>query len=181
MGKTAEVGRHRSAQGERAMKKSMKVSAIALAVSGALALSACSTTEGWGTKQTIGTAAGAIGGGLLGAQFGGGTGQLIMTGLGALAGAYVGNEIGASLDRADQQAMHNAAMQATSAPVGNTITRNNPDSGNHGAYTVTQTGQLSSGEPCREFERTVYAGGRESSETVVLCKVDGEWREYRQR
>src|SRR5687768_5290582 len=86
----------------------------------ALGLTGCQTSN-WGTKQTVGTGAGAVLGGLAGSQVGGGSGRLWATGAGVLLGALAGSEIGASLDRADRMYMQQAQQRAYSAPIGEQI------------------------------------------------------------
>ena len=58
--------------------------------------------EGAGTKQIIGTGAGAAIGGYAGSLIGKDEGRLAATAGGALLGAWLGSEIGKSLDKADQ-------------------------------------------------------------------------------
>jgi uncharacterized protein YcfJ len=48
--------------------------------------------------EQVGTATGAVAGGLLGSLIGGGTGKVIAVGVGAVGGALVGNSIGRSMD-----------------------------------------------------------------------------------
>ncbi len=45
------------------------------------------------TKQDLGTAVGAIAGGVIGSQFGKGTGKTVATVGGAVAGGYIGKEL----------------------------------------------------------------------------------------
>lgn len=45
------------------------------------------------TKQDMGTAAGAVAGGVIGSQFGSGTGKTAATIGGAVVGGYVGNQL----------------------------------------------------------------------------------------
>src|SRR5471032_1849035 len=115
----------------------MKKALIAMILASTLALSACAQNGaqndwGMGNKQTVGTGAGALIGGILGSKVGGGSGKLWATGAGALLGAFAGSEIGKSLDRADMQYHQQAAEQAYSAPLNDSISWNNPESGHHG-------------------------------------------------
>ena len=105
---------------------------LAVAVLGACA------ERGIGEKQGVGTLVGAGVGALAGSQIGGGTGKLAAVAIGALLGGYAGNEIGKSLDRADKLAANRAAQQAQTAPIGQTINWNNPQSGNSGTITPTR-------------------------------------------
>ncbi|MEO1294025.1 MAG: glycine zipper 2TM domain-containing protein, partial [Pseudomonadota bacterium] len=130
---------------------------IALVAIG-LGMSGCAQS-GYGTKQTIGGLTGAALGGLLGAQFGSGTGRLATTGAGVLIGALIGSEIGQSLDETDRLRANDAISRSYDAPIGDTITWNNPNSGNFGAVTPTREGTSSSGSYCREYQQTITVGG----------------------
>ena len=67
------------------------------------------------SHQKFGTLIGAVGGGLLGAQFGSGSGKLAMVALGTMGGAFLGNRIGENMDQVDrmkhQQAIDSALHQ----------------------------------------------------------------------
>ncbi len=150
-----------------------KIAALALA--GALTLSACS--ENAGGKETVGTLLGAAGGALLGSQVGDGTGQIFAAIGGGLLGAYLGNQVGASLDRADQAYAAQAEAVAHNATVGETITWNNPDSGNYGSYTPVRDGTDQNGQYCREYQTTVTVGGEYQQAYGTACRQpDGSWK-----
>ena len=142
-------------------------------------VSACqSTRNGVGTKESVGTIGGAVLGGLAGAQFGDGRGQLIAVGIGTLAGAYFGSEIGKSLDRADMVYMERAEQRAHSAPIGETVTWSNPETGNSGEITPTRDGTSSAGRYCREYKQVIYVGGQEKEAIGQACRIEGsddEW------
>jgi len=142
-----------------------------------LVLPGCET-DSWGTKQGVGTAGGAALGGLLGNQFGGGTGKTIATVAGVLIGGWAGNEIGASLDRADRTAMTQAQTRAYSAPVGQQIVWNNPQSGNSGTIEPIRDGRdANTGSYCREYQTTVTVGGQKQSAYGTACQQpDGAWK-----
>lgn len=129
-----------------------------------------------GGNEIGGTVLGAIGGGLLGAQMGHGTGQIAMAAAGTLLGAFVGNEIGQSLDRADAMAAEDASRSAYGAPMGQTITWNNPANGHNGTITPVREGQDSTGNYCREFQQRVQVGGKSQQAYGKACrKPDGAW------
>lgn len=154
----------------------MKKFAMTCMVLAGLSMTACTTTQGWGTKQTIGTGGGAVLGGLAGSQIGGGSGRLWATGAGVLLGALVGSEIGQSLDRADQTYMTQAQSRVHTAPVGETIAWSNPQSGNSGSFTPIRDGRSSNGRYCREYQQTVSVGGRQQSAYGTACQQpDGSW------
>lgn len=153
-----------------------KIMTAFLAVS-MLAMTACQTTQGWGTKQSVGTLGGAVAGGVLGSQIGGGKGKLWATGAGAVLGALLGSEIGKSLDEADRAAMNNANMQANNAPLGQTINWNNPNTGNYGTITPIRDGTTKSGGYCREYQQTITVGGQTQKAYGTACRgPDGQWR-----
>lgn len=128
-----------------------------------------------GQKQTAGTLIGAVGGGLLGSQIGGGSGRLIATGVGTLLGAMVGNSVGQSLDRADQAYLQQASYNAFET--GRESAWQNPDSGNSGYVTPTQSYRGQGGQYCREYQQTVYIGGQAQSAYGTACRQpDGNWK-----
>src|SRR5690606_4988297 len=134
----------------------MKNGIMALFLSSALALGACAqdgTQHSWGmgTKQTVGTAGGAVLGGLAGSAVGSGSGQLWATGAGALLGAFSGSSIGKSLDRADMEYHERAVQQAYNAPLNQTINWSNPQSGHSGSVTPVREGRhATTGGLCRQ-------------------------------
>ncbi len=138
---------------------------------------ASGNTGGGLNKQQIGTGVGAVVGGLAGSQFGGGRGQLVGTGVGVLLGALVGSSLGASLDKADIAYAQQAQSRSYVAPIGQTISWNNPQSGNSGTYTPVRDGRSSSGNYCREYQQTIYVGGQQQTATGTACQnPDGTWK-----
>lgn len=142
----------------------------------ALALTGCETAPTM-NKQTVGTGAGAVIGGILGSKVGKGSGQLWATGAGALLGALVGSEIGKSLDKADMMYLNRAQTQAHSAPVGQTISWENPDTGHGGTFTPTKVGtEQTTNRYCREYKQTIVIDGREEVGVGQACQnPDGTW------
>ena len=54
---------------------------------------------------------------------------------------------------------------------------NNPDSGNSGTVTPTQTMISANNQPCREFTTTVNIGGELSQAYGTACRQnDGSWK-----
>ena len=130
-----------------------------------------------GPKETGGTLAGAIAGGLLGAQFGSGEGQLITTAAGTLIGALAGGEAGRSLDRADRLSAASAVDQAQVGPIGETIIWDNPDTGNRGTVTPVREGTSTEGRYCREFVQSITIAGETQQGYGIACQEpDGSWR-----
>ncbi len=154
----------------------MRKFAIVTLAALSLGLAGCSDTNGPGTKQVVGALGGAALGGFVGSQIGGGTGRLIATAAGTAIGAFVGSEIGRSMDEVDRMKASRAQQQATSAPIGQTITWNNPDSGNQGSYTPTNDGYTQNGRYCRQFRETITVDGQTETGTGVACRrADGTW------
>lgn len=152
----------------------MRRMSIIAATTIALAVSGCT---GMGERETVGGLTGAALGGLLGAQFGSGSGQLVATGAGVLIGGLLGSEIGRSMDEVDRMSANQAVVRAQSAPLGERITWNNPDSGNYGTITPTRDGTSASGQYCREFQQTITVGGRTEQAYGSACRQpDGNWR-----
>ncbi|KAB0606026.1 SH3 domain-containing protein [Castellaniella defragrans] len=94
------------------MKGNKKALAAVLVASVFAAGCATDGSGGWGTKQSIGTAVGAVAGVLLGSQIGGGSGRTVAMIVGAFAGGALGNWIGSSLDAQDQEALAASTQRA---------------------------------------------------------------------
>lgn len=150
----------------------LKLKNIVLMCVACAMLSSCT-----GHKQAAGTGIGALAGGILGAQFGKGTGQLVAAGLGAVAGGFIGSSIGKSLDEHDRMMANQASQKALeSAPSGNTVEWNNPDSGHSGTITPTKTYKADNGRYCREYSQTVNIGGKQEKAYGKACRQpDGNW------
>lgn len=125
----------------------------------------------------IGTLGGAALGGFLGSQFGSGTGQLAFTGAGVLVGGLVGNQVGKALTCRDQQQVQNTTQHTLETQQsGQAIAWNNPDSGNSGTVTPTNTYQTGGGQYCREFQQTITVNGKTESGYGTACRqADGSW------
>ena len=154
----------------------MQRKALAPVAAAALILAAC--TSDAGRKETAGTVIGGVAGAVVGSQIGGGSGRIIATAVGTLAGAMIGREIGKSLDRADQRAMAQAEQKAHTAPIGEKVVWNNPDSGHSGSVTPTRDGRnAQTNAYCREYETTVFIGGERQTAYGTACQQpDGRWK-----
>jgi surface antigen len=127
------------------------------------------------TGETVGTLGGAAGGGLLGSQIGGGSGQLAATAVGTLVGALAGGKLGGYLQGNDQRTATQAEQSAVAQ--GEPIQWTNPETGNRGTIEPTRTYQDQSGQTCREYQHTVYVGGRAEQARGNAClQADGTWR-----
>ncbi len=160
------------------MTKKSTFSRVAWLLAAAFLVTACTSEMRDKPKQTAGTVIGAIGGGLLGAQFGGGKGTVVTAIVGTLLGGWLGSEAGESLDRADEEHAQRTALQALERnPPGQTSSWDNPESGNSGTLTPFETRRLQSGLECRDFESTITIDGREEKSRGQACRqADGTWR-----
>ena len=149
---------------------------VTLLLAVALVVGGCAPEMG--PKEGAGTVIGAGTGALLGAQVGRGPGRLVAVAIGTLAGALMGQEIGRSLDRADQMAMQQNAQYALENTRTNiTTTWRNPDSGNSGSITPTETYQTNEGRYCREYIQKVWIAGKEQQAYGTACRQpDGTWK-----
>lgn len=146
---------------------------VAMTAAGLAGCAQDGTMEG----SDMGTIVGGIAGGFLGSQFGEGGGKIAMSIAGAMAGAWVGNKVAQGLSTQDRGYYDRAAYQAQTAPVGETITWYNPQSGAQGAITPTRDGRSSGGEYCREYQQTITVGGRTERAYGTACKQpDGSWK-----
>lgn len=152
--------------------KLLKFSTVAIVLS---LMTACA--DDYGQKQAVGGVLGGVGGAVAGAQFGKGRGQIAAAALGTLLGAYLGSEVGKSLDRADQEAAYRAEQRAYTSPMGQTISWNNPQSGNYGSYTPVRDGNDQSGNYCREYQSKVTVQGKTQNAYGTACRQpDGSWK-----
>ncbi len=155
----------------------MRIAATLLLTTSLLATAACESVQN-NPKQTGGAILGGIAGGVLGSQIGGGTGRTVAIIGGTLLGGLLGSEIGKSLDKADQAYMKTAEQKAYTAPVGQNIAWNNPDSGHYGSVTPTREGRDTvTGGACREYKTAVNVDGRQETATGTACQQsDGSWK-----
>ena len=153
-----------------------KKSFLSLLIATILLVPACEDVQN-NPKRTLGTAGGAVLGGVIGSQIGGGSGQLWATGAGAVLGGLLGSNIGASLDELDRMKINQANIEAQSAPIGQEIYWNNPDSGNSGSVTPVRDGQSASGAICREYKQSVTIDGNFQTMYGTACQnPDGTWQ-----
>ena len=158
----------------------MNTKLLSLAIASSMTLTACASDgsnpfSNIGTKQGFGSVLGAVAGGIAGSKVGSGNGQLWATGAGALLGAFVGSEIGKSLDRADMAYHNQATEQAYTAPIGETIAWNNPESGHSGSVTPTREGQTDTGDYCRQYKQSIVIDGQVETAYGTACKQGADW------
>lgn len=129
-------------------------------------------------KLAQGAIAGAIVGGAVGFEvFGSGGGQLIGLAVGAAAGAGGGFILADHLTQLDLRSMNKSTYEGLSSkPTGETVTWNNPDSGNSGEITPLRTFLSNDGKLCRDYRRTVNVAGEVQHTTHTACRTGrGDW------
>ena len=149
----------------------MVLTVVVLAI---LTLGGCANM---GQKEGLGTAVGAVAGGLLGNQIGSGRGQTAATVAGIFIGGMLGRDVGASLDQLDRQMMTQTSYTALEKlPSGVSSSWHNPDSGHSGTVTPTKT-YKSNNSYCREFQTTVQVGQQVQNAYGTACRQpDGSWK-----
>ena len=147
--------------------------AVASALVAVVALSRCTTISA-NPKTAIGGLGGATVGGLIAAAAGGGGAGIAA---GVIGGALVGGLVGNYLDDRDKKMAADSAHKALeSAPSGQTVAWNNPDSGHSGTVTPVRTYQ-SGGTYCREYQQTVTISGKPEQSYGTACRQpDGSWK-----
>lgn len=148
---------------------------MVIALAGASACAWIEQQTGVSTGAQTGAAVGAAAGGLITAAARADTGWIVAA---AVLGAVAGVVVGDYLTREDKMMAGKTANDALETqPTGNTSTWQNPDSGNSGSVTVTDTYQQADGTPCRSFTQTIAAGDRTESGVGTACRAaDGTWR-----
>jgi surface antigen len=149
------------------------VRAAAVVTVAALALTNCATIED-NPKAAIGGFGGATVGGLIAAAAGGGGAGIAA---GVIGGALLGGLVGNYLDDRDKKMAADSAHRALeSAPSGQSVAWNNPDSGHSGTVTPVRTYQ-SGGTYCREYQQTVTIDGKPQQSYGTACRQpDGSWK-----
>ena len=148
---------------------------LTLLVVAVFALGGCANM---GQKEGLGTAVGAVAGGLLGNQIGGGRGKTAATVAGIFIGGMLGRDVGASLDKVDRQMIQQTSYTAfEKMPSGVASSWSNPDTGNSGYVVPTKTYKTATGSYCREFQTTVNVGGKTQEAYGTACRQpDGSWK-----
>ena len=149
------------------------IRAAAVVTAAALALASCATVSD-NPKAAIGGLGGATVGGLIAAAAGGGGAGIAA---GVIGGALLGGLVGNYLDDRDKKMAADSAHRALeTAPSGQSVAWNNPDSGHSGTVTPVRTYQ-SGGTYCREYQQTVTIDGKPQQSYGTACRQpDGSWK-----
>ena len=153
------------------MKKLVMISLVALPLIGGCA--------GTYNKATTGAALGAIAGTALAYGLGKDSGNKNLWLIaGGAAGGLLGNNIGKQLDERDRLLLGQTFQNTMeTAPTNQSGGWSNPDSGNSGTVTPTQTHVSTNEQPCREFTTQVNIGGETTTAYGSACRqADGSWK-----
>jgi surface antigen len=125
-------------------------------------------------KAVLGSLGGAALGAGIAAVAGGNAGAIVAS---AVGGALLGGFVGHKLDDRDKRMAAEAAQRAfESGRTGQAVTWNNPDSGNSGSITPTQTYQIAGGQYCRRYTQEITIGGEQHETYGTACRQpDGSW------
>ncbi len=154
-----------------------KAGAVASVLLLAFGLGSCATLrETWeeNPKAVLGTIVGAAAGVAIVAVAGGTPGSMAAAGA---AGGLLGGYVGKKLDDRDKRLAAQAAQQAFEhARTGESREWTNPDSGNSGVVTPTQTYQIANGQYCRRYTQEMTIGGEQHETHGTACRnADGIW------
>lgn len=158
-------------------KHNMILATLALTTTLAFGLSGCTRPDGSMSRETVGSVVGAVAGAVIGSRVGSGGGNVVGASVGTFVGSTIGREIGRGMDQADMDRLYRAQEQAYTAPIGETISWDNPDTQNYGTITPTRQGTSANGRYCREFQQTITIGGTQEQAYGTACQQpDGSWQ-----
>ena len=159
------------------LTKKSPVTAGALSAALAIGVAGCAS-DGTLDRRQIGTAVGAVAGGLLGSTIGAGSGRTAAVIAGSVIGGLIGSEFGRLLDENDRLRAEQTAQDALERyPSGSTARWENPDNDVYGEVTPEPPYQSERGEICREYTQTITIEGRGETARGVACRnPDGTWR-----
>jgi surface antigen len=160
----------------------MNIKTFTIIIAAAITTVGCQTNDGvtGGTKQTVGTLLGGVGGGVLGSTIGGGRGKTAATIGGTLLGAYLGGEIGRSMDKTDQLMAERTTTQTLEyAPDNRVSTWSNPNTGVSGRAEVTSTFTNNNGWPCRNLVHNIQTSSGPLKISGAYCRnpTTGVWEQ----
>lgn len=125
-------------------------------------------------RQDLGTALGAVAGGVAGYQVGGGHGKAVAVIGGTIIGALIGGHIGRSMDDVDQNCVGQILEHA---PPDQPITWRDRDEGGQYQVTPSPVYQDRQGRYCREYQTVTTIGGRQQEAYGRACRQqDGSWQ-----
>ena len=151
---------------------------LAALLGGALLFTSCATlreTYQDNPKAVLGSVGGAALGAGIAALAHGNPAAIVASAVGgALLGGYVGHKLD---DRDKRMAAEAAQLAFEQGRTGQAVTWRNPDSGNSGSITPTQTYQIAGGQYCRRYTQDLTIGGEKHETHGTACRQpDGTWQ-----
>jgi surface antigen len=155
----------------------LRLTPVAGLVSVALLLTSCATIEQTyddNPKAVLGSVGGAVLGAGIAALAHGNPAAFVAS---AVGGALLGGYVGHRLDDRDKKMAAEAAQRAfENGRTGEAVAWQNPDSGNSGSITPTQTYQIADGQYCRRYTQDITIGGEQHETHGTACRQpDGSW------
>jgi surface antigen len=155
----------------------LRLTPVAGLVSVVLLLTSCATIEQTyddNPKAVLGSVGGAVLGAGIAALAHGNPAAIVAS---AVGGALLGGYVGHRLDDRDKQMAAAAAQRAfENGRTGEAVAWQNPDSGNSGSITPTQTYQIADGQYCRRYTQDITIGGEQHETHGTACRQpDGSW------
>ncbi|MBA3446938.1 MAG: hypothetical protein H0T56_04920 [Pseudaminobacter sp.] len=143
-------------------------------IAGLLAVSGCTTTGLGNTK--IGSAAGAVAGGLTGNQQDPASGEVTATIIAAMNGGLIGGAVGEGLDDRDRRIALEAEYRALEyTQRGQPVPWKSERSGRYGTVVAAQPYRVGS-QDCRQYTHAVYNMDRSQTARGTACRnADGSW------
>jgi surface antigen len=150
---------------------------IGALLGGTLLITSCATLQ-QGYEDNPKAVLGSLGGAALGAGIAAlahGNPAVIVAS--ALGGALLGGFVGHKLDDRDKRMAAEAAQRAFEyGRTGESVAWQNPESGNSGSVTPTQTYQIADGQYCRRYTQDISIGGEPHQTYGTACRQpDGSW------
>ncbi len=132
---------------------------------------------GWG--KVLGGAIGGAAGGAIVSNIARGHGSGVATAAGVIGGMLLGGFAGSNVDKVNCQEARAAQQRALApaTPIGQTVQWRDPQSGAYGTFTPTREGRAQDGGYCREYSQTIIIGGEEKQGVGRACQQpDGSWK-----
>ena len=125
-------------------------------------------------REVVGTVMGGVIGGVIGNKTASRGNKTIGTVAGSLIGVVLGKEIGRNMDNADAQCTNQALERA---PNGQTVTWDNPDTGNRYSVIPYETYRQDDGRYCRKYRAAINASSNTTKYYAdTACRSDdGVW------
>lgn len=132
---------------------------------------------GWG--KVAGAMLGGAAGGAIVSNVARGRGSGVATAAGVIGGLLLGGLAGSSIDKVNCEHARAAQAQALqpTAPIGQPVPWADPQSGARGTFTPTKESRQPDGVYCREYNQTIVIDGKQEQGVGRACQQpDGSWK-----